>query len=63
MAVVASISIASSYDPKADLVLGGGNCLELLAQIPSETVQLVVSSPSYDIGKPYETHLHLEQSQ
>lgn len=31
-----------------------GDCLELMKQIPDESVDLFVSSPPYNIGKPYE---------
>lgn len=31
-----------------------GDALELLARLPNESVQLVVTSPPYNIGKPYE---------
>lgn len=42
-------------DPKQlDAVLYAGNCLDLLADIPDESVQLVVASPPYNIGKSYE---------
>ncbi len=37
-----------------------GDCLELLAQIPDEAVQLIVTSPPYNIGKEYERKLNLE---
>jgi hypothetical protein len=37
-----------------------GNCLDLLKTIPSESVQLVVTSPPYNIGKEYEKRLHLD---
>lgn len=30
-----------------------GDCREVLKEIPSETVKLVVTSPPYNIGKPY----------
>lgn len=30
-----------------------GDCRELLKEIPDESVRLVVTSPPYNIGKPY----------
>ena len=30
-----------------------GDCRELLKEIPDESVNLVVTSPPYNIGKPY----------
>ncbi len=36
-----------------------GDCLELLRSLPSESVDLVVSSPPYNIGKEYEAKREL----
>ncbi|MEG4575237.1 DNA methyltransferase [Microcoleus sp. N3A4] len=42
-----------------------GNCLELLSSLPDECVDLVVSSPPYNLGKEYETkqalNIYLEE--
>ncbi|HQG97254.1 MAG TPA: site-specific DNA-methyltransferase [Thermotogota bacterium] len=46
--------IADHFDPNATIVLYEGDCLTLLGTIPEETVQLVVTSPPYNIGKEYE---------
>ncbi len=43
-----------------DIVLYPGDCLELLKTIPNESVNLVVTSPPYNIGKEYEKRLKLE---
>ncbi|MBI5861789.1 MAG: site-specific DNA-methyltransferase [Rhodocyclales bacterium] len=43
----------------ADAVVYHGNCNDLLRQIPDKTVQLVVTSPPYNIGKSYEKRLDL----
>lgn len=53
------VDICSSFDQKAEVVLYRGDCLDLLAQIPDESMQLVVTSPPYNLGKPYESRLHL----
>ena len=37
-----------------------GDCIDLLKSIPSSSVDLVVSSPPYNIGKEYETKRDLE---
>jgi len=34
--------------------------MDLLPEIPDETVQLVITSPPYNIGKEYEKRLHLD---
>ncbi|MDI6753246.1 MAG: site-specific DNA-methyltransferase [Thermodesulfobacteriota bacterium] len=48
------------YDPSEHIVVYPGDCLELLRHIPNETLQLVVTSPPYNIGKEYERRLKLE---
>lgn len=53
------ITVSPKFNPDADLVLFQGDTLELLKQIPDEFVKLVVTSPPYNIGKPYETKLDL----
>ena len=48
-----------------NIILYPGDCVELLAQIPDESMQLIVTSPPYNIGKEYERRLepatYLEQ--
>ncbi len=54
------IKVAPEFDPTADLVLFEGDCLDLLSQIPDGFVKLVVTSPPYNLGKPYESKLDLD---
>jgi len=54
------IKTSSSFDPTVDLVLHEGDALDLLKQIPNEFVSLIVTSPPYNIGKPYETRMDLD---
>ena len=42
------------------MVIYFGDCLDLLAQIPDESIQLIVTSPPYNIGKEYENKLKLD---
>ncbi|MCD6289560.1 MAG: site-specific DNA-methyltransferase [Anaerolineae bacterium] len=55
------VRIVSGFDPTADFVLFQGDCLELLSQIPDGFVKLVVTSPPYNLGKPYESRLDLDE--
>jgi adenine-specific DNA-methyltransferase len=48
------IRIASLFNPLVDFVIFEGDVKDLLSDIPDEFVQLVVTSPPYNIGKPYE---------
>jgi len=54
------VHIASEFDPTADFILWQGDCLDLLAHIPDGFVQLVVTSPPYNLGKAYERRLDLD---
>lgn len=56
-----ALKVAEEFDPTADLVLYEGDCLALLPTIPDGFVQLVVTSPPYNLGKPYESRLDLEE--
>lgn len=56
-----ALFMADSYASDAGAILYQGDCLELLAQVPSKSVQLVVTSPPYNIGKSYERRAPLEQ--
>ena len=43
------------------IVLFEGNCSDLLADMPSESVDLVITSPPYNVGKSYEKSTSLEK--
>jgi adenine-specific DNA-methyltransferase len=47
------------FDPSARSVVYEGDCLEFLASVPDRSVQLVVTSPPYNLGKEYEKRSHL----
>lgn len=49
-----------NWDPEADLCLYQGDCLDLLNSIPDSTIQLVATSPPYNIGKEYEKKQPIE---
>lgn len=55
------IRVASRWDPGADAVLFHGDTRDLLAEIPGESMRLIVTSPPYNIGKKYEKRRHLEE--
>lgn len=54
------LTIAPGYHPDARAVVFAGDCRDLLRQLPSESIQLVVTSPPYNLGKEYERRMHLE---
>lgn len=53
------VDIADSFALSNRAVVYHGDCLELLADIPPQSLQLVVTSPPYNIGKEYEARLDL----
>lgn len=53
--------IADSFALSEVAVVYQGDCLELLKAVPDESLQLVVTSPPYNIGKEYEEKLHLDR--
>lgn len=48
------MKIHPRYHPDAQVTLYHGDCRDLLAQLPSDSAQLIVTSPPYNIGKRYE---------
>ncbi len=52
--------IVEKFTPSASIIVHPSDCMDLLRTIPNETLQLVVTSPPYNIGKEYEKRLKLE---
>jgi adenine-specific DNA-methyltransferase len=53
-------TISEEFTASESAVVYPGNCLDLLKTIPDESIQLVVTSPPYNIGKEYEKKLNLD---
>lgn len=54
------ITVSDAYDTNVDVVLFDGDCSELLKSIPSDSVDLIITSPPYNIGKKYEKKTSLQ---
>ncbi len=52
--------IVQRFGKSEHIVVYTGDCLDLLRTVPDEALQLVVTSPPYNIGKEYEKRLKLE---
>ena len=52
--------VSDKFFSSGQIVVYQGDCLKLLSTIPDESLQLVVTSPPYNIGKEYEKRLTLE---
>lgn len=55
-----NITIAKTFKRDERAVLFHGDCLDLLQSVPDRSIQLVVTSPPYNVGKEYEKKLHIE---
>jgi adenine-specific DNA-methyltransferase len=55
------VRISANFDPTADFILYPGDCLKLLSQLPDGFAKLIVTSPPYNLGKPYESRLQMSE--
>ncbi len=53
-------NISDSFSDNEQIVVFPGNCLDLLSTIPDKKLQLIVTSPPYNLGKEYETRLRID---
>jgi adenine-specific DNA-methyltransferase len=54
------ISRSCRFSAETSATIFEGVCEDLLCEIPDGAVQLTVTSPPYNIGKPYERRVHLD---
>ena len=52
--------ISNSFDLANSVTLHLGDCLDLLAAMPAECCELVVTSPPYNLGKEYEARTTMD---
>ena len=55
-----NMKIADKFSIDEHAVLFYGSCLDLLRDIPDKSMQLIITSPPYNIGKEYEKKLKIE---
>lgn len=60
MSIFTQYPIAEKFGASEHIVVFPGDCLDLLKTIPDGAIQLIVTSPPYNIGKEYEKKLKLE---
>jgi len=53
-------TIESAFTPNAQTVLYQGDTLDLLATLPARSIQLIITSPPYNLGKDYEDQVSIE---
>ena len=49
-----SLKIAPAFQAEADCILYHGDCLKGLSDVPNDAMNLIITSPPYNIGKVYE---------
>ena len=54
-------SIHDHFKNDAEIVLFNGDVEELLHEIPDQTIQLIITSPPYNLGKDYEHRVDIEK--
>ena len=57
--IIGKLKIAEKFSLSEHIVVYPGECMELLKSIPDGSLQLIVTSPPYNIGKEYEKRLKL----
>jgi adenine-specific DNA-methyltransferase len=60
LASQSDIAVPLTFSSENRVTLYHGDCLDLSQTLPDESVQLVVTSPPYNIGKEYEEVLDIE---
>lgn len=55
------LQVQSSFDETANVVLFLGDTKELLASLPDKSINLIITSPPYNLGKEYETQIELSK--
>lgn len=53
--------IETAFKPDAEIIFFTGDVSEFVAQIPDNSIALVVTSPPYNLGKEYENQVSIEQ--
>ena len=55
------LEIKTTFSKENNATLYLGSCLDFLEQIPDKSIQLIVTSPPYNIGKEYEERIDIEK--
>ena len=58
---LSEIRVRARFNVDNDVTIFLGDCMTLLKKIPNKSVQLVVTSPPYNIGKAYEPKTTIEE--
>lgn len=53
--------IETRFTPDSEIVVFSGDTSEFVAQVPDNSIALIVTSPPYNLGKEYESRVSIEQ--
>ncbi len=53
-------AIHSTFDEDHQVTLHHGDCMDLLHTVPDDSIQRIVTSPPYNLGKAYEKRMDME---
>ncbi len=56
-----NLKIKTDFSVDNQITLYNGDCLEFLKTISDKSIQLIVTSPPYNVGKSYEKKLRLNE--
>ena len=56
-----ALKIKTTFSFENQVAIYNGDCLDFLKTIPDKSIQLIVTSPPYNVGKEYEKKLRLEE--
>src|SRR3954465_15509826 len=54
------MKITNKIETDSDVVIHQGDCIDFLGDIADKSIQLVITSPPYNMGKQYESEQSLE---
>lgn len=60
MVLIQPKSVENQYKDNAELIIYPGNLQDFLPEIPDNSVDLIITSPPYNIGKEYEVTVSIE---
>jgi len=56
-----SLTLENQYSDSADIVLECNDTVDFTRKLADESIQLIITSPPYNIGKSYETRVSINE--
>ena len=58
--IISEYTLDDRYSPDSNLVLECNDTVEFTKKLPTDSIQLIITSPPYNIGKEYETRVSIK---